>query len=180
MTADTVSLERLSACEPHALAKLYDDRAEAIYRYVYRRIGDAQTAEDLTGEVFLRALRALRRGKGWRRSPVAWLYRIAHNIVVDHYRWAARHNALPLEERALEPEPGAQELAEQRLEQGRLRRALTTLTEAQQQVVTLKFLEGLSNVEVAAILGRSEGAVKALQHRALASLRRTLAAEGIR
>ena len=86
MTNETKLLERAKTYDEAALAELYDRYAPRIYAYIYRRVSDAALAEDLTGELFVRMLRAIRNERVWRTSFVAWLYRIAHNLVVDHYR----------------------------------------------------------------------------------------------
>jgi RNA polymerase sigma-70 factor (ECF subfamily) len=158
-----------------AIAELYRRYVQRIYRYVYYRVGDESTAEDLTAEVFLRALESLET-YSYRGVPfVAWLYRIAQARVADyHRRWARRGEALPLDERLVSEEEGLATLAERRETYEGLYVALQQLTMEQQQVIALKFLAGLNNAEVAYVLNKTEGAVKALQHRALASLQRFL------
>ena len=151
------------------LGQLYDTYAPKIYRYLFHRLGDQALAEDLTGEVFLRFLRA-------RPDPdnvQAFLYRMAHNLIVDHVR--RQRPTLPLDEELAATGPDPAQLAAAALESARLRRALLRLTADQQQVVTLRFLEGFSTAEVAQILRKPEGAIKALQHRGLTALRELLA-----
>jgi RNA polymerase sigma-70 factor (ECF subfamily) len=151
------------------IAALYDRFAPALYRYIYHRLGIKSVAEDLTVEVFVRVLRVRQTPNDWR----AYLYRIAHNLVVDYLR----RNPSILE-RADELTPAEQgdpvEHAERADEQRRLRRAIARLTSEQQQVLVLKFIEEMSNAEIAAIMNKPEGAVKALQHRALTNLREWL------
>lgn len=168
---DAALLQRAMEYDRDALAHIYDLYHPKIYAYIYSRIGDRQIAEDLTGEVFMRILEALRSKRGWKASVAAWLYGIAHHLVADYYR-ARRKVSQPLEETTLAGDESTAVSVEEKMLKEQMRQAISELTEDQQQVLTLKFLEGLSNQEVAHILGKSEGAVKALQYRALASLAR--------
>jgi RNA polymerase sigma-70 factor, ECF subfamily len=161
--------------DKQAIGALYDRYATHIYGYLYRRIGDAQVAEDLTGDVFVKVLEAIRSQRVWRLSFQGWLYRIAHNVAVDWFRSresAVREPLDGLELAADTPEPGAQVAALWSHQD--LYRALLALPEAQQQVLVLRFGEGLKTREVAGILGKSVGAVEALQHRALSALKEQL------
>jgi len=170
-------LGRAREYEPEALAELYDRYAPKMYSYVYRRVGDATLAEDLTGELFLRVLRSIRGGKAWKASFSAWLYRIAHNLVVDHYRRLPPEPDNPLDG-SLEgtcDDPVA--VVEGAAQGERLRVAIRRLTPEQQEVLALRFGEELSAAETARIMNKSTGAVEALQHRAVASLRRILGGE---
>jgi RNA polymerase sigma-70 factor (ECF subfamily) len=174
VTDEGALLERARAYDEGALTELYDRCAPRMYAYIYRRVGDAGLAEDLTGELFLRVLRSISSGQAWRDSFRAWLYRIAHNLVVDHYR-----RQPPTPEAALDSSvEGAGEdpvdLVESRQAQERLRAATRRLTPEQQEVLALRFGEGLTAAETGQVLGKTTGAVEALQHRALASLRRIL------
>lgn len=177
-TADDASLlERVQDYDPAALAEIYDRYAGRIYHYIYYRLGDEALAEDLTGTVFARMLEAIRASKSWNTSFSGWLYRIAHNLVVDHVRRAqqsppAGHGAAVT---VADQDPAR--LVERRIEEERLRQALHRLTYDQAQVIVLKFAEGLPNAEIARIMGKTEGAVKSLQFRAVAALRRMLEAE---
>jgi RNA polymerase sigma-70 factor (ECF subfamily) len=122
----------------------------------------------------VRALEALARGRFATRSAQAWLYRLAHNQVVDHYR--RRGTALPLEDGA----PALDDVPEtvlQRQQRAQLRQALAHLTQDQQEILRLRFGEGLKAGAIAEVLGKSEGAIRALQHRALATLRRLIHAD---
>ncbi len=158
-----------------AIAELYRRYVQRIYRYVYYRVGDESIAEDLTAEIFLRALEGLE-AYSYRGVPfVAWLYRIAQARVVDYHRRRTRRGEnLPLHEALADAEQDVTVSAERREAYADLYAALRQLTPEQQQVIALKFLAGLKNAEVAYVLGKTEGAVKALQHRALASLQRIL------
>jgi RNA polymerase sigma-70 factor (ECF subfamily) len=163
--------DRASALEPEALEHIYDDFATKIYNYIYHRTGDSTLAEDLTGDVFVRMLESIRSGRPWNTSLQGWLYRIAHNLIIDHYRRQTKRDGPELDERWMAAESPTMSF-EGLFHSNQLRLAMRFLTDEQQQVVALKFVEGLSNVEVAEVLGKTEGAIKALQHRALASLRR--------
>lgn len=172
---DWALLEKAREYDPAALGALYDRYSTRIYNYIYRRVGDAHLSEDLTAAVFTKMLEAIRSSKSWRSSFSGWLYRIAHNIVVDHYRGWRRDGELPLEERLPTSKGDPVRALDQSLTQSTIRRAITQLTPDQSQVILLKFVEGMSNAEVAEIMGKTEGAVKSLQHRALDALRRVLA-----
>lgn len=177
MTDEGPLLERAKGYEPEALAELYDRYAPKMYTYIYRRVGNAALAEDLTSELFLRVLRSIRGEQAWRASFSAWLYRIAHNLVVDHYRRLPPEPEQPLV--ASLPGGGGDpvSVAEGAAEGERLRAALRRLTLEQQEVLALRYGEGLGAAEAGRIMDRSTGAVEALQHRALASLRRILGGE---
>ena len=177
MTDEGSLLERAKAYDPQALAELYDRYAPKMYAYIYRRVGDAALAEDLAGELFLRVLRSIRGDQAWRDSFSAWLYRIAHNLVVDHYRRLPPEPIQPLAE-SLEQEGDDPVSVAQGVAEGeRLRVAIRRLTPDQQQVLALRFGEGLTAAETGHIMNKSTGAVEALQHRATASLRRILGGE---
>jgi RNA polymerase sigma-70 factor (ECF subfamily) len=169
---EQVRLQRARACDRAALAAIYDDYHQPIYRYIYRQVGEVEPTRDLTAEVFQRFLQAIHRGTGPERA--AWLYRTAHNVVVDFYRRQQHRRHLPLDEELANAEHDPVRLAEDRLSAEQVRHALQQLTPDQQQVVILKFLEGLSNAEVATVLNKPVGAIKSLQHRALAALQRQL------
>lgn len=157
-----------------ALAGIYDEYYPLIYRYIYRRVGGVQTAEDLTAVVFQRFLEAIKTDAGPQHDPRAWLYRVAHNLVVDHYRRQQYRQHLPLEETLMITGDNPEQTTSKALATEQLREALGHLTPEQQQVVSLKFLEGLSNAEVAAVMEKPVGAVKSLQHRGLVALQRLL------
>lgn len=171
-------LARARSNDRHAIAALYDRYATRIYGYLYRRIGNVQVAEDLTGDVFVRVLEAIKSERVWRLSFQAWLYRIAHNVAVDWFRSHRSDGNEPLDDLDLASEaPGpAAEVAEAWAHED-LRSALAGLTDTQQQVLVLRFGEGLKSREVAEIMGKSVGAIEALQHRALAVLKERLATQ---
>lgn len=156
-----------------AWAEIYARNCREIYAYIYHRIGDPHVAEDLAADVFVRAIAGIK-GYTWRGTPLlAWLYRIAHNTTVDYIRSAARHAEHTSDRDAAATEDGANELS--RWDERRdMIEAIRTLTDDQQQVLTLRFYGGMSTAEVSRVIGKPEGAVKALQARGLRSLGRTL------
>jgi RNA polymerase sigma-70 factor (ECF subfamily) len=168
---ETLWRERASKGDSLALGQIYDAYAQRIYRYLYRRVGDVAVAEDLAADVFLRMVESSGSARFCQGSLAPWLYRLAHNRLVDYFR---RHKEVPLPDEDNEPVSDAPVLG---LDLGELRAALRSLTPDQQQVISLKFVEGWSNAQVAAGLGKPEGAVKSIQHRALHSLRRLLEAK---
>jgi RNA polymerase sigma-70 factor (ECF subfamily) len=174
MTTDASFLQRIQRFDVEALAELYDHFSPGVYRYAMRLLGDVDLAEECVSETFSRFLAGLRNGKGPDQYVQAYLYRIAHNWITDHYR------RRPPPTLSFDPELAAgaeqephQEVIE-RLEMERVRAALTRLTHEQRQVIVLKYLEDLPHEEIARTLDRPVGAIKALQHRGLAALRRLL------
>ncbi|MGQ9517998.1 MAG: sigma-70 family RNA polymerase sigma factor [Anaerolineae bacterium] len=167
-------LEQAQSGDQEALANIFDRYYERIYAYIYRRTGQMSLAEDLAGEVFLRLVETLKLRRGPNQHLGAWLYRVAHNLVVDHFRRHTKAPTQPMEDWLVAVPDDPLEHVEQEQMQYLVRQALRRLTPDQQQVIILKFVEGLSNAEVGLILGKPEGAVKSLQHRALATLRRQL------
>jgi RNA polymerase sigma-70 factor, ECF subfamily len=158
-----------------AFGQLYDAYMERIYRFVYFRVEDQQTAEDITSQVFLRAWNNLDRFRLGRTPYLAWLYTIAHNAVIDHYR--TRKVTTALEDVRLS-QPDYAEVVDNEIdievEMKSIKSAMQTLTGDQQQVLMLKFIEGMSNDEIARHLGKREGAVRALQMRGLRALAKQL------
>jgi RNA polymerase sigma-70 factor, ECF subfamily len=156
-----------------ALEDLYLLHFDRVYSYLHMSVGSRHDAEDLTTQTFMKMLEAIRRFE-WRSVPFsAWLLRIAHNLAMDHFR--ANRRWQPEEdvpESADGEECSAEEQALASLGETRLLTLIERLSPEQRQVLTLKFVYRFSNGEVAAILGKTEGAVKSLQHRALASLER--------
>lgn len=158
-----------------AFTQIYERYAPAIYRYVYYRVGEVELAEDIQAEVFLRMLEGIHRyeDRGWPIS--AWLYRIAHDRMIDSIRRRQGRSQVSLEtwEGACD---GPESTISARMEYEELRRTLGDLTADQREVIELRFMADLSIQEVAERLGRSEGAVKALQYRGIQSLARRLQA----
>ncbi len=158
-----------------AFGQLYDAYMERIYRFVYFRVEDQQTAEDITSQVFLKAWSNLDRFSFNRTPYLAWLYTIAHNAVIDHYR--TRKVTAALEDVQLSQQDHS-EVVESKIdltaEMKVIKEAMQTLTDDQQKVLTLKFIEGMSNTEIARHLGKREGAIRALQMRGLQALAKQL------
>ena len=173
---DTELYERAKAYDADALTAIYDRYESKIYSYVYHRVGDPNVAQDLTSQAFLRMLEAIQNEQAWRSSFSGWLYRIAHNLIVDFYRRRGRTNQSSLEDLTVLVASTEDPLhaAERTLAGERVRATINLLTEEQAQVVTLRFLEDLNVAEVAAVMGKTEGAVKALQYRAVVRLRSLL------
>jgi RNA polymerase sigma-70 factor (ECF subfamily) len=154
--------------DPRHFGALYEHNFERVYAYVVRRVHDRHTAEDLTADVFQQALANLPRFE-WRGVPfAAWLFRIAANAIADGANRTARERAVPASD-----EPVAVDLEESE-ERARLFRLVTQLPEDQRRVVAMRFAEQKSIREIAAHLGRTEGAIKQLQLRGLQNLRKRL------
>jgi RNA polymerase sigma-70 factor (ECF subfamily) len=173
-TPDSDLLERARAYDPEALAEIYDRYAIAIYRYLYRYLGDGARAEDMTSEVFVRLLQALKTSRAPRDKLRGWLYRVAHNLAMDWFRQSARVSEAALDADLVVGGHSPSTAVEERQAQQALRAALRQLTPGQQQVIVLRFGEGLKISEVSQIMGKSEGAVKILQHRAVKRLEKLL------
>jgi RNA polymerase sigma-70 factor (ECF subfamily) len=169
-------LRRARRFDQTSLAELYDRYSDSIYYYSLRLLGDSSLAEDCAADTFSRLLRALWDGGGPTENVKAYLFRSAHNWVADYFR---RTPPLPLDAEVdwqhADSDTAAE--AEQKLLQGRVRRALRLLTPEQQKVLALRFIEGWELEEIAACLQKPLGAVKALQHRGVAALRKMLLAE---
>jgi RNA polymerase sigma-70 factor (ECF subfamily) len=174
-------LERARELDQAALTWVYQTYHVSIYRYLYHHLGDVQTAEDLASDVFRRFLESMRKGRGPTRQLRAWLYRVAHNLIVDELRRRKHRNHRSLDETLVETLGDARQcpsdLAYGAAAGAHVREMLLDLAEEQRQAVVLRFLEGMSNAEIAQVMGKSVGAVKALQHRALSILRRRLGVE---
>jgi RNA polymerase sigma-70 factor (ECF subfamily) len=177
--ADEASLLRaVRKLDETALGEVYRLFSPGLYRYAMRLLGHAGLAEECVAETFERMLKSLSRGRGPKRHLKAYLYRIAHNWVTDRYR-RYPPNPLPLDElRLSHPGEGPEALMVRNQDRERARLALHSLTPDQRQVIMLKFLEGWKNPEIARALDKPVGAVKSLQHRGLAALRRILITNG--
>lgn len=165
-------LNRARAFNQQALAEIYDRYNLGLYGYAMRLLGDECLAEDCVSETFSRFLKSLHAGQGPTEHLQAYLYRIAHNWITDYYR---RQPMLELDENLRAEDVDRPETeVDRRMQQERVRKALRLLTPDQRQVIILRFLEGWENDEVSAAVQKPSSAVRALQHRALASLRRWL------
>lgn len=164
--------------EPGAFGELYAKYAGLILRYLYVRVRDQEGAQDLTQEVFVRVIKGIGsfeyRGE---KSFLGWLYTIANNVLIGQAR-RKRAISTPLDENIELADPRGQEEVLSIYDRVMLQQAISQLTHDQQQVLTLKFFADMTNNEIATTIGRTEGAVKALQHRALQSLQQIMAREG--
>jgi RNA polymerase sigma-70 factor, ECF subfamily len=174
VVTDQSLLERAQRFEKEALAEIFDRYNAGIYRYAMRLLGDPELARECMAETFSRFLNALQRGAGPNEYLRAYLYRIAHNWVTDHYRSKAPPS-LPLDpELRIDPTEEPPHLVGNEMEIQQLRSALALLTPEQRQVITLKYLEEWGIEEIARAMNKPVGAIKALQHRAIEALRRIL------
>src|SRR5213078_1860532 len=170
-----VLVARAQKGEREALEDLYLEHFDRIYSYLHMTVGNRHDAEDLTTQTFLKMLESIGKFR-WGTAPFsAWLFRIAHNLAMDHFR--ARRRWQP-EEEVPEPagqaEPSAELEAMQSIGRQSMMELIERLSPEQQQVLTLKFVFNFPNADVATILGKTEGAIKSLQHRALASLQKQI------
>jgi RNA polymerase sigma-70 factor, ECF subfamily len=168
---ETDLILRAKAYDPDALGTLYERYYQGIYRYVYYRVGDSCLAEDLTGDIFMKMLHGMESYSIQGVPFSAWLYRIARNRIIDHMRRQPEKSNVSLEEARVETIASGENTLENALERDELLKAVQVLTDDQRQVILLKFIEDLDNASIAAVLGKTEGAVKSLQHRALDTLR---------
>lgn len=171
-------IQRAKSGDEAAFTQIYECYFEKIYRYVALKIGNKMEAEDLAQQVFLKALQSIDSFK-WRGIGIsAWLFRIAHNQIVDYFRKEKKVVTTCLDGvviPATTDGDNPQLMAEQRIDVERLMLATKKLTLAQQEVISLRFAGELSIAEAAQLMGKSEGAIKALQHSAILALRKTLA-----
>lgn len=162
-----------------AMAELYRAHVQAVYRYVATRVSPPQLAEDITSDVFVRALETLATYEPRGVPFIGWLYRIAHGRVVDHYR-SRKAGEQPFEEihGAADTSDPEDEVINT-LQQAQVMKYLQTLTEEQQQVVMMRFVQGHNLQATAQLMGKTEGAIKQLQFRALQTLARLMQGEGV-
>jgi RNA polymerase sigma-70 factor (ECF subfamily) len=157
-----------------AFTQIYDLHFDKIYRYIYVKVRSQAEAEDLTQDVFIKAYEGIKNYK-WRDLPfTSWLFRIAHNRVIDHVRKVSKEKKAPLEEAGAIASGDPVYMTEINFEIRQLKDALQNIPDAQREVATMRFISELSISEVALSLGKSEGTVKALQFNAIASLRKQL------
>lgn len=175
-------VRRAQKREPEAFGQLYEEHFDRIYRYVMLRVRNQADAEDIAQQVFLKALEKIGSYR-WRGMPFAsWLFRIAHNLVVDYWKKKSREKVVAvapeeIDEMAASPNDPAT-LAELNFDMKQLSAACEQLTDGQREIISLRFAGGLSVAEAAKVMGKSEGAVRVLQHAALVKLRRILCPTG--
>jgi len=166
-------LEKARKLDENALAWLVKEFYPVMFRYFFYRTKTREDAEDLTSEVFVRVVGSIRNQQG---NFIAWLFRIAKNLLIDHYRKSGRTKEISLEEVG-DPASSPAKDKRETPHPEEIKKILDSLTDEQREVITLKFIEGYTNEEVANVLGKSVGAVKLLQFRALSKLKDTLSEE---
>jgi len=173
-------VERAQGGDTEAFAAIYDNFVDQIYRYIYFRVPKGE-AEDLTETVFLKAWEKIRQYKPDNKTFSAWIFRIAHNLIVDTYRFKKDKEVVELTPDVPEyrREHNPIKMTESNLHSDRLKVALSKLKRGYRQIVVLKFINELSNAEIAEILKKSEGSVRILQFRALKALKRELSEIGV-
>lgn len=166
----------INECESR-LADLYEEYYDKIARYVYVHIGNKEEAEDIAGEVFLRALKSL---DSYREQGVpmqGWLFRIAHNLTVDYLRKIDRRRTVPIDSVVLAGDDNPVDTAEKNIEFERVTQAMKQLTAEQTEVINLRFFGGFTSKEVGGILGKNDGAVREMQRAAIEKLREIMGVE---
>ena len=167
-------IRRAQQRDPVALTQIYEDNFDKIYRYIVLKIGERTEAEDMTQQVFLSAMKSISSFKYQGKPFAAWLYRIAHNQVVDYWRKKSKQATVPLNESLPASNSDPEKIAEQIMDIKQLAIAAKRLTKSQQEVISLRFAGEMPIAQVAKTMGKSEGAIKALQHSAILSLRKAL------
>jgi RNA polymerase sigma-70 factor, ECF subfamily len=167
-------VRRAQQRDEEAFTQLYEAYFDKIYRYVALKIGNKADAEDMAQQVFLNALQSISSFK-WRGiSFSAWLFRIAHNQAVDYLRKKSKEATALLDESLVNSDSNPQLVAEHKLDIEQLVSATRQLTETQREVISLRFAGELPIAKVAKVMGKSQGAIKALQHSAMVALRKSL------
>ncbi len=174
MQDELTLLARARRLDPEALAMIHDTYYTAIYRYIAFRVGERETAEDLASEVFTRLLTALRDRNAPQNTLRGWLYGVAARVVADHHRRQYRIQQVELDEALASDTHDPAMVLEHKLTQESLKQAMEELTEEQRHVLGLRFGADMPIQDVARTLGKSEGAIKQLQARAVAALTRKL------
>lgn len=175
-------LVQQAQADPEAFGVLYSKYLSLIYSYVYYRVSSIHDTEDLVARIFYKALAHLKSYRPQGLPFSAWLLRIAHNLVANWHRDQSRHRTFSLDDAlaAVDERRDAVTEAEKQEEKQVLRTAIAQLSPRRQQLILLKYAEGMSNAQIGTIMGCSEGAVKALLHRTLLDLREALTAKGVR
>ena len=176
---ENLLLSRARSLDPEALAEIHDIYYTPIFRYVAMRVSDQQTAEDITSEVFTRLLTALQEKSAPQKTLRGWLYGVASRVVSDHYRRHYRRQLVQVDESLPAQTESPADVLNQKLDSRSLLDAIQILPESQQEVLALRFGQGLAIKEVASLIGKSEGAVKQLQARAVSTLADRLGTLGV-
>jgi len=167
--------------DPDVFGELYERYVDRIYNYIFHRVGNVHDAEDLTSRTFFRALSHLSSYQDQGVPFSAWLYRIAHNLVANWHRDRGRRHVVALDEIIIKslPHEHPEVVAEIQDYAQQLGAAIRRLDATRQELLVLKFSEGLSNAEIGSIMGRSEGAIKSLYHRTLLAMRKDFLKKGL-
>jgi RNA polymerase sigma-70 factor (ECF subfamily) len=175
---EEILVRRAQQRDPEAFSQLYEAYFDKIYRYIALRIRNETEAEDMTQQVFMKMLQSISSYKIKGVPFSSWIFRIAHNQLVDFIRQQNKKSTVDIEGLPL-PDMGEdpQHTMEREVDIKQLKQATQKLTAAQQEVLSLRFTGELSIAECAGIMGKSEGAIKALQHSAVVALRKALADE---
>ena len=156
------------------LGSLYEEYYDKIARYVHVHIGNRTEAEDIAGDVFLKALESLGSYQERGIPMQAWLFRIAHNLVVDHLRKTTKHKTVPIDTVQVETDENPVTTAEKNIEVERVTKAMEQLTKEQREVLGLRFFGGLTSKEAGSVLNKGDGAVREMQRAAIEKLRKLL------
>jgi len=175
---EIILVQRAVGHDADAFGKLYDMHIDRVYRHIYYRVGNQTDAEDLTQQAFLKAWQAIGRYKKTASPFIAWLMTISHNLVVDFYRTRKDKAYIEAEVLANYSTSSPEQAAEVSFREQRLRRAILQLSADEQQVVTLRLMEGFQFAEIASLLKKKEGNIRVILHRALVKLRNILEKEG--
>jgi RNA polymerase sigma-70 factor (ECF subfamily) len=163
--------------DAEAFGKIYDSHVNRVYRHIYYRVNSIVDAEDLTQQVFMKAWDAISRYKKTTSPFLAWLIRISNNLVVDFYRSYKTREYLEYDNLADESAEAPVDMAEAHSNRELIYRAIPDLSNEQQQVIVMRFIDGFTYPEIAATLGKSEGAVRVILHRSLTKLKKILEKE---
>lgn len=174
MQAEESLVQRAQQRDATAFSQLYEAYFDKIYRYCCIKLGNEMEAEDMTQQVFIKALNSICSYECKGVPFSAWLFRIAHNQIIDHYRKQSKRGTVNIEDLSLPSRDDPEGTVERKMEIERVSQASKLLTRAQQEVISLRFAAEMSIAEVAKVMGKTEGAIKALQHSAIGTLRKVL------
>ena len=174
---DANLIKRAKSGDNAAFDEIYESHYQRIYTYVYYRVNDVSVAEDFTSEVFVRLVQKISSYEDRGKPLIAWLYTIAGNLIRDNYGREKDIQWLSLDDRALPSNDDPARMTQQKMTSELLARLVQNLTEEQTQLILLKFVDGLNNGEIAEIMGKREGSIKSMQHRALRSIQKLLEQE---
>ncbi|NQS91310.1 MAG: sigma-70 family RNA polymerase sigma factor [Chloroflexi bacterium] len=175
---DKELLKRAKVGDKKAIAALYDQHYQAVYRYIFYRVSDQAAAEDLAAEVFIRMIRNLTGFRDRGKPLLAWLYTIARNLVIDHHRSNGNDDGIPIDDQIIQDlSPGPAQMLQNTQVEDCFRKALQKLPESQRQILIFRFVEDYETSRILELLDKSDRAVRSLQHRALRSMEKALIEE---